>query len=351
MQARSAFYSIGGMIPPMLAAASGVRAPLIACTVLCMSTAFGGSFDAAVSYLWSRDNSMDAGNPSVVAVPSAESTPLVQSEARSRARRRTRSDSYSGDGLTAPKGSMSSARNASEAPLESEELTVLGLIIDSHQLGSDKSGECTSVVENLVTTVLDATPYCNITDAERNDPAFEPNINKTLSFASSKIVHTITRTDAIGMSPAQVSFVDDLKDSVVLVPRKARLLLALMALLFYSCMTSFVGWLPSYFKLKVFPDHNDWTMMGSQMVSTFFFFMTIGCLASIPCSVYVSITKMIRFHLALVSSGGILLQLAVVVRPVPVTSLLLIGAGFMGYGISAIFPLVVTVSNDYGFTM
>lgn len=355
MQARSAFYSFGGMIPPMVSA-HGVATPLLFCGALCFSTALGGSYDIFISMLFGYDDGADSKDGGVENSRSTELSPLVRTRGRSRTRSRTRSLSPGGEFGTKVGGiniSDALALRSTENQLESDELALLELIIESKHLDSDKSSGPTPVLDDLVTTVLDATPYCNITDDQRNDPAFEPLINKTLSYASVKIVDTIQKADGDGgsLTANQANFVDDIKESIVLVPRKARILLALMALLFYSCMTSFVGWLPSYFKLKEFSDGSDWTPMGTQMVSTFFFFMTAGCLASIPCSVYISISKMMRVHLALVSSGGVLLQVAIMLGPVPVPSLLLIGAALMGYGISAIFPLVVTIANDYGFTM
>lgn len=338
MQARSAFYSFGGMIPPMLAA-GGVKVPLMSCGLLCLSTVVGGSYDALVSIVYAYfDIKASDCNPS-------ESTHLIRANVRCYTSSPCASENL--NSVATGCGKM----GPNETQLGSEELALLETIIDAQYIGIDQKNNCPPIVDNLVTTILDATPYCKITNEERNDPTFEPHINKTFSYASPKVVSTINMPNSINLSPGQITFLEDIRYSIALVPRTTRILLALMALLFYSCMTSFVGWLPSYFKLKVFPGNSDWTQMGTEMVSTFFLFMFAGCLSSIPCSVYISITKMIRFHLSLLSCGGILLQLAVIAGPEPIRSVLLVSAACMGYGISAIFPLVVTVSNDYGFTM
>lgn len=247
---------------------------------------------------------------------------------------------------------------AGEARLQSDELALLGLIIESKHLdSSEKRFGHAPVMEDIVTTVLDATPYCKISEEERNDPFFQPKINKTLAFATKPIVDTLSKVkeynrNPSGLTASQIAFIEDMAESIDLVPRVARILLAVMALLFYSLMQSFVGWLPAYFKLKEFPGSTqDWTFMGSQMVSVYFFFMFAGCLASIPCSVYISPTKLLRFHLTLILTGSVLLQFAVAAVPSPLVTLLLLGSALMGYGISALFPLIVTVAGDYGFTM
>jgi hypothetical protein len=369
MQARSAFYSIGGMVAPMVAGGGGLTKPLIVCALFCGSTVIGGCYDYLYTVMYSCTCEEEPGQHEEELYGTAsESTPLTKMRASSRSRARSLSAGTAGAN-SSPASAMSSGRGgglvsvthalavrSGERKLESDELAMLDLIIESKHLDAEKGDGHAPVVGDIVATVLDATPYCNITEAERNDPAFEPNINKTLSYATRPVVRTLSKAPeykqaSSGLTAGQVNFVDDIVESIDLVPRRARILLAVMALLFYSLMQSFVGWLPSYFKLETFPGGLDWSLMGTNMVSTYFFFMFSGCVASIPCSVYLSISKLMRFHLALLLLGGAALQLAVFTRPEPIVSLLLAAAALLGYGISAIFPLTVTLANEYGFTM
>ena len=329
MQARSAFYSIGGMVAPIVAG-GGLSMPLIICGLFCASTALGGSYDTIYTALCITPCKIDevVDNDTVT-----EITPLTRSGGRNRGR--SLSHSTAGEIVASPlsygvRGGLVSVTHAlsarsGEAKLESSELAMLDLIIESKHLDVEKGVGHAPVVDDIVTTVLDATPYCNITLVERNDPLFEPNINKTLSYATKPIVRTLSRAEeykhsSSGLTPGQINFVEDMVESIDLVPRKARLMLACMALLFYSLMQSFVGWLPTYFKLKVFPGSDDWGLMGPHMVSVYFFFMFVGCVASIPCSVYISISKMIKFHLGLLLLGGLALQFAIFSQPAPVAS-------------------------------
>ena len=323
---------------PPLVGSGGISVPLTVSGLFCFSTILGGLIDIVYRYLF-------ASPPTKAHLDSiSECSPLM---ARERARSR-RSSSTLSSGEMLP----TIAEDAMPARFESDELSLLERIIEANNDDTPfPTPELVQSIGDIVTTVLDATPYCNFTEEQRSNPQFEPNINKTLSYATQPIVDTILcQNDVAPVDPPKPDFVEAIKQSVDLVPPRAKFFLAVLSFLYCSIMTSIVGWFPTYFQLKAFQG-DQWTGMGAHIVSVYFVSMSIGCFASIPCSVWISITKLLRFHLSLIAIGGVLLQLAVLFGPVPMKSLLLCGAGFMGYGISAIFPLAVTMVNDYGFTM
>lgn len=319
----------------------GISMSMLLCSLFCFSTVIGGTYyfvyETAFQYVRrKRTNSKEV----------HELAPLTSNHSDTN---RKKPDSVA--------DVVASSR--SDSQMESEELAILEKIIDSKMMNLKSSGQVVPCeTENIVLTVLDATPYCNITEEQRNDPQYEPVINKTIAFASQPIAETVVKgqktpsTSNYDSNPDETKLREEIAESILLVPSFVKVLLAVMAMLFYSCLQSFVGWLPSYFKLEQFPKGSgDWEYMGSQMVSVFFFFMFSGSVASIPCSVFVSTTRMMRVHLVLTVSGGIILELAVLIWNVPAKVLLLFGSASLGYGISAIFPLTVSLVNDYGFTM
>jgi MFS family permease len=356
MQAKSAFFAFGGLIPPLVGL-TGISTPLAVTGVLCMSAILGGGFDAVYTALFATTAAAaptPSSSPPVKdvsgTVTMTEATPLIS--ARDRARSRASSTSVP----TSPGSGSFFTSMVAAVHLESDELAMLEYIIETNKNGDstvESPGANSVLVGDIVTTVLDATPYCDITEEERNDPAFQPFINKTLSFATQPIVSAITRENSCTdrtLGARRASHVDDMRESIALVPITSQYLLALL-IFFNGCsISTFFGWFPTYFQLKDFQGA-EWEGMGTQIISTFFASMAVGCIVSIPFSVWVSITKLLRFHLAMLSCGGLMLQLAAMVSAQPIKIMLLAGAAMMGYGISAVFPLAVTVVNDYGFTM
>jgi hypothetical protein len=341
MQTRSAFFAFGGMIPPAVAAGGDVTWPLLACGMFCFSVTVGGSVDRLYTLIFKVEE-LNPPPLDSIELPFTETTPLQLKRNYSICQSQNSTELLAG-------------RSPAEQ-LASDELAILEAIIDSNHLDVEQStGTPPRSVDGIVTTVLDATPYCQITDEERNDPFYRPNINRTLSFAPPSLFRTISNATEpmqglMTISPAN-SILMEVVDSINFVPGKSAFLLAMMTCVYNSSMTTFLGWFPTYFQLGAFSDGTDWSQMGTQTVSTFFLFMAVGCLFSIPCSVFISTTKMLRAHIALMATGGVLLQLAVVFASVPVKVMLLMGAAFMGFGLSAILPLTVTIANDYGFTM
>lgn len=75
--------------------------------------------------------------------------------------------------------------------------------------------------------------------------------------------------------------------------------------------------------------------------------MTLGSIVSIPCAVWISTTSMLRFQLCVVLLGVTVL----VTLAWSSFRYLEIATAVMGFGNSCIFPLILCLCNDYGFTM
>ena len=162
MQTRSAFYALGGMIPPSVAE-GGIAVPLMVSGVCCLSTIVGGLFDIIYTSTFAAAPKQKSGRDVM-----SEETPLVSA----RDRGRSRGPSYA----PAPSsgGYMETIMEHASAPhMESDELSVLQRIIAASSNPTIQLPEGSqAAIGDIVGTVLDATPYCSITEEERNDPNF-----------------------------------------------------------------------------------------------------------------------------------------------------------------------------------
>lgn len=147
---------------------------------------------------------------------------------------------------------------------------------------------------------------------------------------------------------------DDLP--IRLVPLSVRFLLTSMTFCFMGVYCSSNGWFPTYvtiamsqdiFNLPLNTSVQEEAAVGRLVTSLFYLSMTVGCGLSIPCTVYFSTTTMLRYHLCLVGASLVLLGCA----PYNSLTLLYLGAIFLGYGLSSLFPLILTIVNDYGLTL
>jgi hypothetical protein len=130
---------------------------------------------------------------------------------------------------------------------------------------------------------------------------------------------------------------------IKIVPVKFSLVMGLLVFFYYGLFYSFSGWVTSYaFSAGIAPTTND----ASALTSQYFLWVTVGSAVSVPWSVLVSTTTLLRFQLFVVAAGAMVLLYAG-------TSyhLLNIATAVIGFGNSSIFPLLICLANDYHFTM
>jgi MFS family permease len=179
-----------------------------------------------------------------------------------------------------------------------------------------------------------------------------PLKQSTLSFASPKLARKVRRIH----KPL----------GIVFVPTNVRVLLAALAFCQLGLLCAFGGWVgtyiqevSAYFALR---DGSTLTaaqqLANAQQVSTavltaMYSAQIIGSALSVPTSALLSATAIMRAQLALAVAAGVLLCVpygffdhASAVFTVTTAS-----AALMGLGLGCMYPLILTVVNDYGATM
>lgn len=333
MQARSTFYAIGGMIPPLvLQRTDSMQAAVTVCALLCLSTAVGGSLEWAVSLC-----SVCTSRPSDDFDGISERTPLKGSE-----------QSHASSHLL---GKISSSRQ-----LESTELAALEELLVAQPHPATAAGE-SEHVEEVVHSVLSKIHHDPEGLSSESDGAAGSGraTDVTLTYATAPIVDTLTHPPtadrtarASGAEKEHNEIVADIVSSIALVPELGKNLLTVFIFLFCTFSASFVGWFPTFCAVKTSEGVNIDPGLVEHVVSTYFFFMSWGCVASIPCSVWIPNRSLLRFHLVLIAIGVCLLEVSLSdgIMKYP----LLVASSIMGYGVSSIFALTMTMANDYGFT-
>jgi hypothetical protein len=377
MQSRSAFYAVGGMIPPLvLQRTESVERAACVCALLCLSSCVGGSVErllAASAHCMPSQES-DVREADLI----SENTPLTQD--------------HSDSGSTF--GTMTRARgnsNAHDRTLESIELAALEELLspscplqgsaDGHSHSGGRSSHVDDVVHSVLSRLQDSDAGTDIDDmspshttrhtasrsrsnSHRSDSGSGGTVGPvTLSFASASIVDALVHhpVSSAGTGSASDSYasdfpmdiehekiVTDIASSIALIPNNVKNMLTIFLFLFCTFSASFVGWFPTFCAVRSAEGESIPHGLAARTVSIYFFFMSWGCIASIPFTIWVPNRTMIRFHLALIAVGVALFQISV--GDDIFVNLLYAASGIMGYGVSSIFPLTMTMANDYGFT-
>jgi hypothetical protein len=132
--------------------------------------------------------------------------------------------------------------------------------------------------------------------------------------------------------------------NILLLPMKLRLLFSLFYFIYVGIEMGFGGWIASYVILQ---DLTSSTSDAAYITSIFYGFLALGRICAIPMAIFISTTTMLRIQLSLsVICGIILLSLAHQSYNLAVTC-----AALLGFSLSSLFPLVMTLVSDYGFTM
>lgn len=334
MQCRSAFYAIGGMIPSLVLQHTGsVSAAVAICSLLCVSTCVGGSIERLVGITsWGRTLGVlhreGDFNEKVT-----ETTSLLP---------KTGGDHACHVANIHP----------SDRKLESTELVVLEELL----AGNGQSNGCSDDVEMVVQSVLSKINEENAASTKLDAYRSEELKDVTLAFASAHIVdslaHPSRTTDEKHMDVAaelsHQQIISDITASIALIPEDAKNILTLFIFLFCTFSASFVGWFPTFCAVKIDEGADISVGLAAKTVSIYFLFMSWGCIASIPFTIWVPNRTLLRFHLILITIGVVVFQISVTSEVLVYA--LYAASAIMGYGVSSIFPLTMTMANDYGFT-
>ena len=218
------------------------------------------------------------------------------------------------------------------ADLMSEELTAIESMLDEalSEAASDNFTPGDAFIDDeFVMDILDNTQYSKLTAKQREEENF-PTINKTLSFATHNIVGKMEEADV--------------STQIYLVPFSVRVSLTLMSSLYMGMYYAFGGWISSYALIRGSTSSSD---DASSLTATYYLLTAVGSVISVPCAVWISTSTMLRFQLVVVLCGSVILGLLANDSFL----FLSVATAIMGVGNSCMFPLILTMVNDYGYSM
>ena len=128
------------------------------------------------------------------------------------------------------------------------------------------------------------------------------------------------------------------------VPTTLRILISTFYFFYAGTEASFGGWI-SFYALETGMTSDP--SSAAYIATIFWLSLTIGRVAGVFTAIYVSATFMLRLHLLLTVIFSVLVLM---VSGLSYTSCCIVSA-LMGLGVSAIYPLAMTVVSDYGYTM
>jgi hypothetical protein len=223
-----------------------------------------------------------------------------------------------------------------EEDFMSSEYVLLELAFD-HVIG------LTSVplkVKTAVTNILDATEYCDVTSTQRKDPYFEPNIIKTLAYATGPIVQKLNDFKMANKCPP-----------IPLTPPLYSLWMAILGFLYMCLWSLFVGWFPWYviqYNQSVHQPANYPYLDHWNVMAVYYLCSLLGALSSIPLSIWISTTTILRIHLVFLLLSSI--SFILFVRSLNSFHYFLTGSAALGVALSSTSPSLITLLNDYGYT-
>lgn len=136
----------------------------------------------------------------------------------------------------------------------------------------------------------------------------------------------------------------DNKDAGVIAPLFLQLMVCYFFFTYVGAETGFAGWVPSY---ALDEGITTSPSQAAYLSSIFWAALTAGRVLAVPAAVFISATAMIRIQLAMIVvcclAGLVALRISY-----PVACIV---CGFMGFSLSSIFPVMMTLFGDYGFAM
>ena len=180
--------------------------------------------------------------------------------------------------------------------------------------------------------------------------------HRTLSFATARVADKLRDWEDSEETASHTGLPEDQQQSnshshshgysampVTLFPRVVTLILSGEMFLYFGVYYAFSGWVPTYVLQEGISEN---PAEGFYVVTMYFVAMGVGSGLAIPAAVLISTTAMMRASLASLSVGSIWLLLFA-----HDYDMLCIAAVIIGLSVSAMGPLILTLSNDYGLTM
>ncbi|RYH31196.1 MFS transporter [archaeon] len=133
-------------------------------------------------------------------------------------------------------------------------------------------------------------------------------------------------------------------DSIKIAPYFLRFVVSLFFFLYVGVETGFAGWIPTYVLLEDVTDSNS---KAAYLSSIFWAFLTAGRVLAIFTALMISATTMIRLQLGMIM---VICFLALFLLDVNYTITAAM-CGLLGFSLSSVFPVMMTLFGDYGFAM
>lgn len=141
----------------------------------------------------------------------------------------------------------------------------------------------------------------------------------------------------------QPSAVDE--DAATLIaPLFVKLIVVAFFFIYVGAETGYAGWVPTYALLsEVTVDKSA----AAYLSAIFWAALTIGRIIAVPLAVFISASSMIRIQLTLAIIASILTATIFTYS----YSTAAFTTGFVGFALSSMFPVMMTIFGDYGFAM
>jgi hypothetical protein len=179
---------------------------------------------------------------------------------------------------------------------------------------------------------ISSSPYASVLDNDEEEKR-----------GRSSDAHSQAKQDGdVGLEGALATAESDM-DTFAL-PLLLKILLATFFFVYVGMEIGFAGWISSY---VVMSDLTSSHAKAAYATSVFFSALALGRVMAIPLAVYVSNSTMLRVQLSLTLASAVLV---VVIAPMSY-NLAVVSSGVMGLACSSLFPLVMTLVGDYGYTM
>lgn len=137
---------------------------------------------------------------------------------------------------------------------------------------------------------------------------------------------------------------DDSQEKQIMAPLYIRLLVASFFFIYVGAETGYAGWVASY---AILIDVTQNKSKAAYLSAIFWAFLTLGRILAVPSAVYFSATTMIRAQLTLIVLGSLFVAMFFSIS----YSSACYVSGFIGFALSSIFPVMMTIFSDYGYTM
>lgn len=212
-------------------------------------------------------------------------------------------------------------RAADETVLQAEELNILEDTIQ--------------VIDEPVPHEDGSVPLHELVPEVFNTVGVESRMNRALSYATPGIVEYVLEN------------ADHL--DVTLLSNLTRLLLALFICWHIGLLNCYGCWIGTYMIMEDIdsPSHAGPVAAGLVVVTLYCLCQMIGAAYSVPVSVMTTTTDLLRFQLVLL----VIATVFVILIPVSTFTFTMLSACFLGLSLSCLYPLAMTVVNDYGATM